>query len=145
MHSLKFTVVGLMLVVIVFAAAAFTPPNGKPTGVQSDGTYWLAKSIADAVEAGVPSLKSMADNWKVLRKMALDNTGKYYIVKGKPCRAGFSMDYCFDIGANRFIPHALAQIENQSLLDGINPGEIVQNGCTPPGYNFHEIVVAAPN
>ncbi len=140
--SIKSGVVGLILTAIVASASAFTSPNGEPMGVLSDGTYWLAKNLVDPLEGSTPKLKSLADNWG-LRKMTLDNTGKYYTVKGKPCKAGFTMDYCFDIGGDHFIPHALVQISDQSLLDKIGANEIVPNGNVQfPGFNFRTIVVA---
>lgn len=136
MSSSKISVVGLILAVTIVAAAAFTPPNGKPYGYQSDGTSWLAANLVSATEGSVPKLKSLPDNWAP-RAMVLD--GQYYVCHGKPRLAGSWVDFCFDIGGGHYIPHALQQIDDQSILANVNQDEIVSNGVN--GYNFHCKVV----
>jgi len=123
---------GLILVGIVGLVAAFTSPNGKPYGVTADGTYWISSALVNGADGSNPKLMTAADNF-ARHAMVLD--GDCYTVKAKVPLLGMAVDFCIDIGGNRYIPHALQAVTDQEILARVNPNDILDNGVG--GYNFH--------
>lgn len=116
------------LVVIAFClplAANAQDFKGQLYGVTTDGTYFISKKLVDKAEGDAP--KAMfGPSWN---RKDMQAAGDYFIFKsGVKKRLGVKTDYCFDIGGDRYIPHALA--EDPIIKDG----DFVDNG--KGGYNF---------
>lgn len=80
--------------------------------------------------------------WKK-NKMKLSGDEKFYYFRAEKKFPPFlKVEYCFDIGGNRFIPHALANLEDESIISLIKADDIVDNGIG--GYNFRTKPIPIP-
>jgi hypothetical protein len=122
------------LLVVIFwtsgpvLSAEFKPPLGALYGVTVAGDYFVAKKLVEAAEGEKP--KAMyGPAWD---RKAMTLVGDYFVYRsGVKKRVGIKTDFCFDIGGNRFLPHAL--IENEM----IKQSDAVDNGVG--GYNFRMV------
>jgi hypothetical protein len=120
----------LIVSVLVFAiclplTAGAQDFKGQPYGVTTNGVYFLDAKVWNKAEGDAPKVMyGPAWNPKPMKLV-----GGYYIYEsGLRKRLGVKTDYCFDIGGDRFIPHAL--VEDPIIKDG----DFVDNGRG--GYNF---------
>lgn len=99
----------------------FNPPT--PYGHQN-GIYWLSKALYNqAGGTGTPQLIAKANKWKPID---MTSYGDYYVAKTGVSQA--VSEYCFSIGNDLFIPHAL--LGNSLVKDA----DVKDNGLG--GYNF---------
>lgn len=124
---MKKTIIVLCVAIMVMATAvqAFDAPGGALYGVTADGVYFLSADLVKAANGGAAKLLA-APGFKA-EAMKLD--GNYYVyASGKQLRPDGKTDFCFDVGNNQFIPHAIvndARIKQEDIAD---------NGVG--GYNF---------
>lgn len=103
--------------------STFTPPT--PYG-HKDGVFWISKDlVAESGFTGTPKIISDATGWKWI---TMKSVGGYWVVKTdvKLPKA----EYCFDIGNEQFIPHAL-----MGKSTAINMSDVIDNHGKG-GYNF---------
>jgi len=94
-------------------------------GVSPDGVYFIHKSLVEKTDGTKPSVLFSPD-WSG-RPMTLQ--GNYYVYNSGRKIIMKAM-YCFAIGGNRYIPHALDGLD----ISGINPDDIKDNN--QGGFNF---------
>lgn len=125
---MKTVVIAVIAAVIIFVASvawAFEAPDGALYGVMAEGKYFIAKNLVDAAN-GSPPRVMFGPDWKRL-EMKLD--GNYYVYTfGQRLPKGLKTDFCFDIGNDQYLPHAL--ITDQRIKEE----DTVDN--TVGGYNF---------
>lgn len=93
---------------------------GKKDNGNGTMDVYISKALVDRTEGSVPKLM-IGPSW-VRTSVVLRNG--YYVATVKKSNS----DYCFDIGGNRFIPHAALDDPNIKATD------VVDNGVG--GYNF---------
>ena len=117
------------------------PADSILYGVYQDGTFFIAKKLVDAVEGSNPKVMFGPEWQKKEMKLSADKKF-YYFGPEKKLSPLFKVDYCFDIGGNRFIPHALNSLRDEEILKLIDGENIVDNGMG--GYNFRTKPLPVP-
>ena len=123
-----FSAVMVCLAVIFIAGTvgAFDAPGGALYGVTSDGTYFISTDLVTAANGSAP--KAMVE-FEDYERQAMTLDGNYYIYKsGEKMEASEKVHFCFDIGGDRYIPHALRKKTSIQA-------NVVKNGRG--GYNFY--------
>ncbi|MDD5031631.1 MAG: hypothetical protein PHR36_01135 [Patescibacteria group bacterium] len=126
---------------VVQAQEFVSPPDSILYGVYEDGTFFVAKKLVDAVEGEKPKFRADLTEWRD-EEMSLSADKKYYFFKAGvmlPLEKEFS--FCFAIGGNRYIPHALLTLDS-SLLKAVREEDIVDNDRG--GYNFRLKPIPVP-
>jgi len=119
----KAIVLCMAIMVMAMAVQAFDAPGGALYGVTADGTYFVSADLVKAANGSAP--KAMVAPSFKREAMVLD--GNYYVYKsGKSVRA--KTDFCFDIGNNQYIPHAVIDDARVKAAD------VSDNGVG--GFNF---------
>ncbi len=117
------------------------PADSVLYGAYRDGTFFVAKKLVEAIEGDNPKLM-FSPEWQK-KEMKLSKDEKFYYFKsGKKLVPLFKVDYCFDIGGKRFIPHALSSLENGEILKLIKGDDIIDNQIG--GYNLRTRPLSVP-
>ena len=117
------------------------PADSILYGVYQDGTFFITKKLVDAVEGNNPKVMFGPD-WRK-KDMKLSKDEKFYYFKsGRKFAPVFKVDYCFDIGGNRFVPHALSSLQDDEILKLIKWDDIVDNQIG--GYNLRTKPLPVP-
>jgi len=129
----------LCLVIIAGADNAFAqskfvaPPDSISYGVYTNGVFFIAKKLVDAVEGSRPQL--MAKDLTFVKKDMVLSTDKrfYYFESGKTFSSEFEKFYCFAIG-DSYIPDALTNINDPKILEMFKKEHVRDN--FRGGFNF---------
>jgi len=109
------------------------PADSILYGVYQDGTFFIAKKLVEAIEGDNPKVM-FSPKWQK-DKMKLSKEEKFYYFRAEKKFPPFlKVEYCFDIGGRRFIPHALANLTDESIISLIKANDIKDNGVG--GFNF---------
>lgn len=99
-------------------------------GVTKEGIFFIHRSLVEKVGGNSPLLRSELTSWEKDEPMELNSQGYYIasIIIEKPLTR--KIDYCYRIGDNKFIPHALINVNSALVKDN----DCINNGNK--GYNF---------
>ena len=119
-----------------------SPPDSVLYGVYQDGAIFIATKVVEAVEGSKPKVMFGPEWQKKEMKFSADK--KFYYFRAEKKFSPFlKVEYCFDIGGRRFIPHALADLEDENIISLIKPNDILDNGIG--GYNFRTKPLPIPD
>ena len=122
------TLAVLILVAVCLPNKAIGENTNELYGFTANGIFYIHSDLIDAAGGGWPEITG---GFTGRKRISMDRKGDYYIWQARttgPYR--FAQFYCFHIGGETYIPHALVDLGSPM----INPQHVKHNPTG--GYNF---------
>lgn len=131
-NSIRFNAIVLAITVLIFSAVipneSFAGNTNSLYGFTQNGVFYIHGDLIEAANGSRVEITGGFTQWK---RVDMKRIGSYYVFEANTTGSfQFPQYYCFHIGSERYIPHALVDLGSPL----IKPKDVKANN--QGGYNF---------